>query len=111
MYFGRNFNTTSAYIITFVYPARKFQVVLATNYQETYAILNYEELDNDPMSDVELHEVGCGHNVFYKRSNAAFSLIKGNSTGVRGRHVFSLAESCINRGGMFFNLRATFLRV
>lgn len=96
------FIAENAFVITWISTRNKFQVVLATDGNNTtYAILNYREIGEMSTSSVEINEVGCGFRRLYNNRNPAFisNLIRGGTVrGVRGRHVFRLSTpDCFKR--------------
>ena len=119
---SQNFNATNLFIVTYASVGSKFQVALATDGHETFAVFNYAELQAEPnRGSVEMNEPGCGYKQFFERSGSLQKLLKGNSTGVRGRHVFNLTTvNCftkvnglrVNRGARtsIFNLFNSFRR-
>lgn len=90
------FEVKYLFLVTFRSTEHTFQMVLATDGKTTYAIVNYKELNYEAAGDVEVNEVGCQkRRVFIKEANSRNVLFNGNSTGVKGRHVFKLSrEDC-----------------
>ena len=93
------FKVNNLFLVTFQSNEQTFQMVLATDGKTTYAIVNYKELNYEAAGDVEVNEVGCQkRRVFVKELKSNHVLINGNSTGVKGRHVFKLSgDGCFNK--------------
>ncbi|XP_066922095.1 uncharacterized protein [Clytia hemisphaerica] len=87
-----NFHANRAFTVTWISPGTKFQMVLVTDEKQTLIVLNYEELDSNPLVDVGYNEVGCQRKTFALKSNVIDRLLKGNNTLVRGRHIFNLTR-------------------
>ena len=90
-----SFKATNLFLVTFISQGMKFQVTLATDWAQTYAVLNYEELSYYPIRNIDMNEAGCEHKVLVPRTNDINSYLLNSkiSTGVRGRHVFNLTIS------------------
>lgn len=84
-----SFKATNLFLVTYISPGMKFQVTLATDRKETFTVMNYEELEFEPFN-IDMNEPGCGYKVLAPRIHALKTMINGNATGVRGRHVFNL---------------------
>ena len=88
-----DFKAKYLFIATFISGEQTFQMVLATDGETTYAVLNYEELNYEAAANVEVNELRCQKKrVFVKESDTLDFLFNGNSTGVKGRHVFKLTN-------------------
>jgi len=90
-----NFQPTWVLVVTYICPDNIFQMALATNGTDSFAVMNYERLANDPIS-AGMNEYGCGSTrEFFSRFNGSTVAMAVNVTGVRGRHVYNLTtESC-----------------
>ena len=85
-----SFIAKNLFLVTYISQGMKFQITLATDGTQTFAVMNYEELSSDPATNIDMNEPGCGYKVFFPRLHSAKTLINGKRTGVRGRHVFNL---------------------
>lgn len=63
-----------------------FQLVLATDGNITYAILNYQRLDRISA------RVGYSEGLCNSRSSPSFDLLRTSNVGVKGRHVYKLTN-------------------
>ena len=86
-----SFIAKNLFLVTYISQGMKFQITLATDGTQTFAVMNYEELSYYPNRNVDMNEPGCEYKVLVPRFNYINDyLLNENSTGVRGRHIFSL---------------------
>ena len=89
-----DFKVKNLFLVTFRSLEQTFQMVLATDGETTYAVMNYEELNYNAAGDIEVNEVWCQkRRVLIPEANSRDILFNGNSTGIKGRHVFKLTRS------------------
>jgi len=98
VYPSMGFTPKHVLVATYIYSDTKFQVALVTNGTDTFSVFNYELLSTDP-TNIGMNEYGCGNvRSLIASTNGMDLAIKGNKTGVRGRHVFYLTnKSCFKR--------------
>ena len=104
-----------AIVVTFekvpIFPTRNkahFQYALVTDGKTTYAIVNYERLDQRPVSLVGYSEpISCLGPVIKRffRSDDTKTMLTTSNVGIPGKHIFQLSarqedrEQCINKNG------------
>ena len=90
VYPSNNFQPYRVLLVTYICPDNTFQMALATNGKESFAVMNYERLTRDPMqAGMNENECGSFREFFpsFRGSSVAMAL---NVTGVPGRHVYNL---------------------
>ena len=115
---SQDFNARTAIVITFNNIKRyrassimyKYQIVLATDYNVTYTIINYGRLDSTSLVRPGFYDSqACGIRKFFGEHNNTQHLNKTSNVGIKGKHVFILTNTklnCTNQGGikLFMNI-------
>ena len=109
------FNATEAIIVTYNDIPRygstsnrfKYQVVIATDYTNTFTILNYDRLDINGNDNVGYSDTGqCRVTKRFTSSSNKRTLTITSNVGRPGKHIHLLSrkttDDCINKGGMFY---------
>ena len=100
-----SFNVTEAIIITYDnipkyrqrYTLFKYQVVIATDYTNTFAILNYERLDESGYREVGYGDPSCNYLKHFTRSGDETVLTRTSNVGIAGKHIYFLTQKeCMN---------------
>ena len=108
-----SFNARQAIVVTYNNVERynsirlkyKYQLVLATDFDVTFAIMNYERLDNNGNRPGFSEPPGGSANTVYFTASTSQNrnLVSTSNIGVRGRHVYLLSKvkckNCSNPGG------------
>lgn len=75
-----------------------FQVILASDGTDTYAILNYKVLGTDGAT-VGVAERYCGWTRFLEQTKSSRSLTASSNVGVNGKYVYLLtSRKCLKAG-------------
>ena len=104
------FNSTEAVIITFNNVQKygdsdirfKYQVIIVTDYQKTFTVLNYERLDEDSDTMVGFSDyLACKHTARFFKYQDRRTLLTTSNVGEPGKHVFLLTVPlhCKNADG------------
>lgn len=108
------FNTRKAVIVTYSNVASysssstrlKYQAVIATDYRDTFTIVNYHRLDQTGSGSSGFFERGtCQINTkLFSNSFDKRALTTTSNVGVQGKHIYQLSyntddDDCFNRGG------------
>ena len=104
------FKSTEAIIITFnniaIYGNSnvkfKYQVVITTDYTNTFTILNYERLDDESATRIGFTDpLACKHSVSFFNHLDRRILVRTSNVGEPGKHVFLMTVPlhCKNDGG------------
>ena len=101
-----SFYPTEAIIVTYnnvqqygkLYNKFKYQVILATDYTSTYAIVNYERLDTSG-NRIGYGDPSChAFQNFTSGGRNQTELTKTSNIGIPGRHLYVLTEQrCISK--------------
>ena len=91
------FDATEAIIVTFDNIPRygnkkirfKYQAVIATDYTNTFAILNYEKLDENG-KEVGFSDPSCNYSKQFTTSSDKTILTSTSNVGIPGKHIFLL---------------------
>ena len=90
------FDATEAIIVTFDNIPRygntnrfKYQVVIVTDYTNTFAILNYERLDENG-NEVGFSDPSCNYLKRFTSSSDKTVLTNTSNVGIPGKHIFLL---------------------
>ena len=95
------FVATEAIIVTFDNIPRyrnnhsrfKYQAVIVTNYTNTFAILNYEKLDENG-NEVGFNDPSCNYLKRFTTSSDKTVLTNTSNVGIPGKHIFLLTWTC-----------------
>ena len=93
------FDATEAIIVTFDNIPQygntnnrfKYQAVIATDYTYTFAILNYERLDENG-NEVGFSDPSCNYLKRFKTSSNKTVLTNTSNVGIPGKHIFLLTQ-------------------
>jgi len=106
-----DFRPYQVLVVTYNCPDHSFQMALATNGTDSFAVMNYERLMSDPRM-AGMNEYGCGTQEFFPANKGSTIAIAVNVTGVRGRHVYNLTKKgCFEPVYGVKNLRDQFFRL
>ena len=107
------FNASEAIIVTYNNVPRyssisnlfKYQVVIATDYTNTFAILNYDRLDQTGRGAVGFSDPGpCRVTKRFLNSSDERTLTQTSNVGRPGKHIHLLTvdavDDCVNKGGI-----------
>ena len=107
------FNASEAIIVTYNNVPRyssisnlfKYQVVIATDYTNTFAILNYDRLDQTGRGAVGFSDPGpCRVTKRFLNSSDERTLTQTSNVGRPGKHIHLLTvdavDDCANKGGI-----------
>ena len=108
------FNASSAIIITFDNIQSlglssvlfKYQTVIATDFKNTFAIVDYERLDGDGI-EIGFYEVYCKHLKRFTGSSESKQLVDDTNVGIPGKQVHLLTNNdnrCSNPEGTFISV-------
>ena len=94
-----SFNATEAIIITYDdiphyvnrYTLFKYQAVIATDYTNTFAILNYERLDRNGNA-IGYSDPSCNFHKYFATSSDQTDLTRTSNVGIPGKHIFLLTR-------------------
>ena len=98
------FESSEAIIVTFDNILRygnagsrfKYQAVIATDYTNTFAILNYERLDESGY-EVGYNYPSCNYIKHFTRSGDKTVLTRTSNVGIPGKHIYLLTQKeCMN---------------
>ena len=92
------FDATEAIIVTFDNIPQygntnrfKYQVIIATDYTDTFAILNYERLDGNG-NEVGFSDPSCNYLKRFTTSSNKTVLTNTSNVGIPGKHIFLLTQ-------------------
>lgn len=107
-----SFNATEAIVVTYNDIQRygdsskrfKYQVVIATDYTNSFTILNYDRLDQKGRGPVGFSDPGpCRVSKRFLNSSDERTLTQTSNVGRPGKHIHLLTveevDDCVNKGG------------
>ena len=80
-----------------------FQVVIATDYTNTFAILNYDRLDESG-NDIGYSDPSCNSLKYFTRSPDKRVLARTSNVGVPGKHIHLLTSKGCSGKYLFVNI-------
>ena len=110
-----NFKTAEAIIVTYnripryMHPNTKFtyQIIIATDYQNTFVILNYDRIDSNG-DGIGISENGCVIDYILNRSNQQRELTWTSNVGRAGKHIFLMTQRHCKGCTFRFNYKILF---